>query len=70
MPDKKYYRVSYGELFKTGDTMFAEVDKRLFIDFNNDRDTIDYTLKISFIQFLILLPNQRVFHSATIINLI
>ncbi|KHJ36620.1 hypothetical protein PBAC_32090 [Pedobacter glucosidilyticus] len=45
MPDKKYYRVSYGELFKTGDPMFAEVNKRLFIDFNNDRDTIDYTLK-------------------------
>ena len=46
MANNRYYRVSFSSLFKTGDDMMNEVNKRLFIDFKNDRDTIDYSLKV------------------------
>lgn len=45
MPSNRYYRVSISSLFESSDDMVNEVSKRLFIDFNSDRDTIDYTLK-------------------------
>lgn len=44
-PKINYYRVGVLNLFENGDDLINENNKRLFIDFKNDRDTVDYAFK-------------------------
>ncbi len=46
-PNDVYYRASIFLLNSQDDLEPVEHNKRLFIDFKNDRDTIDYTYKIA-----------------------